>query len=54
MAKSLKHWGATLALVSTALLTVGGAHAQGKVLNIYNWSDYIADDTIKNLSLIHI
>ena len=48
MAKSLKHWGATLALVSTALLTAGGAHAQGKVLNIYNWSDYIADDTIKN------
>ncbi|MBX9714955.1 MAG: spermidine/putrescine ABC transporter substrate-binding protein PotF, partial [Burkholderiaceae bacterium] len=25
------------------------AHAaEPKVLNIYNWSDYIADDTIKN------
>ncbi len=24
------------------------AHAQQKVLNVYNWSDYIADDTIKN------
>ncbi|MEO5844931.1 MAG: hypothetical protein ABIQ33_08815, partial [Caldimonas sp.] len=22
--------------------------ADAKVLNIYNWSDYIADDTIKN------
>ena len=48
MAKSLKHWGATLALISTALLAAGGAQAQGKVLNIYNWSDYIAEDTIKN------
>src|SRR5246500_5673617 len=29
----------------------GGAQApqsEEKVLNIYNWSDYIADDTIKN------
>lgn len=34
----------------TALLAGGAAHAQEeeKVLNIYNWSDYIADDTIKN------
>src|SRR5476649_1773171 len=36
------------ALAMTAALA-GGAHAQEeKVLNIYNWSDYIADDTIKN------
>ncbi|MBC7941005.1 MAG: extracellular solute-binding protein, partial [Chitinophagaceae bacterium] len=36
----------SLALVSTA----AGAGAQGdsKVLNIYNWSDYIADETIRN------
>lgn len=28
---------------------IGGAHAQEeKVLNIYNWSDYIAEDTISN------
>jgi putrescine transport system substrate-binding protein len=39
------------ALLATALLaTTGVAQAQEeeKVLNIYNWSDYIADDTIKN------
>ena len=32
------------------LLGVGPAAlaAEAKVLNIYNWSDYIADDTIKN------
>jgi putrescine transport system substrate-binding protein len=31
-------------------LLAGAVHAQDeeKVLNIYNWSDYIADDTIKN------
>jgi putrescine transport system substrate-binding protein len=33
--------------VSAAALCSFGTHAQG-VLNIYNWSDYIADDTIKN------
>jgi putrescine transport system substrate-binding protein len=34
----------------TALLFAGPARAQEeeKVLNIYNWSDYIADDTIAN------
>ena len=38
-----------LALVASALLSSGPAQAAGpKVLNIYNWSDYIADDTIKN------
>ncbi len=41
--------GWVLALGSAALLA-GGAHAAdaSKVLNIYNWSDYIAEDTIKN------
>ena len=33
-----------LALVSSALF----AQAEEKVLNIYNWSDYIAEDTIAN------
>ena len=38
-----------LALVASALLSSGPAQAADpKVLNIYNWSDYIADDTIKN------
>jgi putrescine transport system substrate-binding protein len=37
--------------VSAAALAVfatAPAQAQDKVLNIYNWSDYIAEDTIKN------
>jgi putrescine transport system substrate-binding protein len=37
---------AGLAIAAFAALPLG-ASAQG-VLNIYNWSDYIADDTIKN------
>ncbi|MFA9216214.1 MAG: polyamine ABC transporter substrate-binding protein [Sphingomonadaceae bacterium] len=45
--KQLGKWvGAALVLAGMAAT----AHAQQeeKVLNIYNWSDYIADDTIKN------
>jgi putrescine transport system substrate-binding protein len=49
----------TSTLKKTALLIALGACAatvavtaraadEPKVLNIYNWSDYIADDTIKN------
>ena len=40
--------------VTSALSLLGAPHAavaadaEPKVLNIYNWSDYIADDTIKN------
>jgi len=38
-----------IAALAGAVLFTGGAHAaESKVLNIYNWSDYIADDTIKN------
>ncbi|MDO8699508.1 MAG: polyamine ABC transporter substrate-binding protein [Rhodoferax sp.] len=38
-----------MALAASALLLIGSAHAADpKVLNIYNWSDYIAEDTIKN------
>jgi putrescine transport system substrate-binding protein len=49
MAKSLKQLGVSLALVTSAVLAAVGAHAaEPKVLNIYNWSDYIAEDTIKN------
>ena len=33
-------------LVATTLATAAQA-AESKVLNVYNWSDYIADDTIK-------
>jgi len=38
-------------MLATALLAVAGpaqAQEEEKVLNIYNWSDYIGDDTIKN------
>lgn len=40
-----------LSLATAALLLAGGtarAQEEEKVLNIYNWSDYIAEDTIKN------
>ncbi|MFC3379999.1 polyamine ABC transporter substrate-binding protein [Rugamonas sp. CCM 8940] len=45
------HLAAAAALAVAAALTAGTAVAQAqeeKVLNIYNWSDYIADDTVKN------
>lgn len=36
-------------IVSAGLLASGAASAQEeKILNVYNWSDYIAEDTIKN------
>jgi putrescine transport system substrate-binding protein len=39
----------TAATVSTLIAAPAAAQAQEeKVLNIYNWSDYIAEDTIKN------
>jgi putrescine transport system substrate-binding protein len=38
----------TLALVLAFSATAGYSADETKVLNIYNWSDYIADDTIKN------
>ena len=45
-----KKLGLVLALGSASLLSAGVAQAAdaAKVLNIYNWSDYIAEDTIKN------
>ncbi|OYT90834.1 MAG: spermidine/putrescine ABC transporter substrate-binding protein PotF [Burkholderiales bacterium PBB3] len=50
MANTLKKLGMSLALVASSVVSVTGARAADdtKVLNIYNWSDYIADDTIKN------
>jgi putrescine transport system substrate-binding protein len=39
----------TALLIALAAATVAGRAAdEPKVLNIYNWSDYIADDTVKN------
>ena len=44
-----KSLGGACAGVVMALGLAGAAQAQEeKVLNIYNWSDYIGDDTIKN------
>ena len=49
-----KRWGKQAVLLAAVLaVAMGQAQAQAqaqeeKVLNIYNWSDYIADDTIKN------
>lgn len=40
-----------LSLIATSLLfgaTAAQAQEEEKVLNVYNWSDYIADDTLKN------
>lgn len=40
---------AVAALLSTSLMTLAGhAAEEPKVLNIYNWSDYIAPDTLAN------
>ena len=36
-----------LLTAAAATLTAGAAHAQ-ETLNVYNWSDYIAEDTIAN------
>jgi len=38
----------TLLIALTACAALGHAADEPKLLNIYNWSDYIADDTIKN------
>ena len=44
------HVAILLAVASAAMLAGAAARAgdEDKVLNIYNWSDYIADDTVKN------
>src|SRR5690349_23291739 len=47
MSKSLSRLAAAVA----GLVVAFAAHAAGpepKILNVYNWSDYIADDTLKN------
>lgn len=50
MANAMKKIGLSLTLVASALLGATAVQAadEPKVLNIYNWSDYIAEDTIKN------
>lgn len=47
MLMNMKHF--AVAMAASAVLCVGAARAADpKMLNIYNWSDYIAEDTIKN------
>jgi putrescine transport system substrate-binding protein len=49
MAFPLKKFHAAITLAAAAALSATTGHAADpKVLNIYNWSDYIAEDTIKN------
>lgn len=36
-----------MTLIAAASLVATGAMAQDKVVNVYNWSDYIAEDTIE-------
>ena len=49
MVFQLKRLGTAVALAASVALFGSPAHAADpKVLNIYNWSDYIAEDTIKN------
>ena len=39
---------ALLAAAAALLVAATGASAQQKVLNVYNWAEYIAPDTLKN------
>jgi len=44
----MKTFGKTLLALSLAGAFIGVAQAEEKVLHVYNWSDYIAEDTIAN------
>jgi len=44
----MKNFGKTLLALSLAGAVVSAAYAEDKVLHVYNWSDYIAEDTLDN------
>lgn len=44
----MKTFSKTLLALSLTGAVMSAAHAEDKVLHIYNWSDYIAEDTIAN------
>ncbi|WP_339515370.1 extracellular solute-binding protein [Pseudomonas sp. RL_15y_Pfl2_60] len=44
----MKFFGKTLLALSLTAAVVGAAQAEDKVLHVYNWSDYIAEDTLEN------
>jgi putrescine transport system substrate-binding protein len=46
----IKTSGKTLLAVTLASVLASVAHADDKVLNIYNWSDYIAADTVEKFT----
>jgi putrescine transport system substrate-binding protein len=43
----MKKFGKTLLAMSLMAAAVGAVHADDKTLHVYNWSDYIAPDTVK-------
>jgi putrescine transport system substrate-binding protein len=45
---ALAFCGRVAALAALACAATGAHAADAKVLNVYNWSDYIAEDTLKN------
>jgi hypothetical protein len=48
-ASGFKNAGKTLLALSLMGVMAGAAQAADKVLHVYNWSDYIAPDTVKSL-----
>lgn len=46
----MKRFGKSLLALSLAGLLAGAAQAEEKVLHVYNWSDYIAEDTLENFT----
>ncbi len=46
----MKPFAKTLLAVTLAGLTAGVAQAQDKVLHVYNWSDYIGEETLANFT----
>ncbi len=44
----MNRFGKTLLALSLAGAVIGVAQAEEKVLHVYNWSDYIAEDTLAN------
>ena len=50
----MKMFGRTLLTLSLLGAIATGAQANDKVLRVYNWSDYIAPDTVKTVSYTHL
>jgi putrescine transport system substrate-binding protein len=46
----IKTFGKTLLAMTLTATVVGMAQADDKVLHVYNWSDYIAEDTVDNFT----